>query len=313
MPNDILLPLLSRQGQTVIKLAKLLLSNQPGDRLERIQDYAEKFDVGVGTIQAALNYIQEVGAIRLDTRGHLGTYIREMDYPLLWGINGQDAMVGGMPLPYSRRYEGLATGLQEAFNRAGVGLNLVFGRGAMNRLRTLRSGRCDFVVLSRFAFNNAVELGLDIEEVLGLGNESYVGQHVIFLRDHSKSGIEDGMRIGIDPQSIDQVYLTKEACRGKDVQFLEISYMNLAAALEREQIDATVWNSDDFTTPSSPFKTIPFPHLENFAAAQENTEAVIVIKKDNSHILQMLRLTLDRELIRDIQKQVMEKKRLPTY
>lgn len=313
MPTDLLLPLFSKQGLAVIKLANLLLTYRQGDRIEPVQQYAEKFETGVGTVQSALSYLQEIGAVDLDSRGHLGTFIQAINYPLIWALTGQDYVVGGMPLPYSRRYEGLATGLYEAFTQAEVALNLVYTRGSLNRLRALAHNKLDFVVLSRFAFNNAVQHGLAIDEALGLGGESYVGEHVLLFRDETKSGIENGMRIGIDPSSLDQSLLAKEACRGREVEFVDFSYMNLVAALEKGQIDATVWNSDDFSNLSQTFKATPLAETPALTAAKENTEAVIAVEHGNQLMLQILRSIIRKETICDIQAQVMQKKLLPYY
>jgi hypothetical protein len=151
-----------------------------------------------------------------------------------------------------------------------------------------------------------------VDEVSGLGSESYVGQHAVLLRDHSKTRIEDGMRVGIDPSSIDQVLLTKEACRGKEVELIEISYMTLTAALKKGQIDATVWNSDDFSASPSTFKVVSLPS-EVLTQAKENTEAVIAVQKGNRFMLQILRSIINREMIRDIQQQVIDNKLSPIY
>ncbi len=313
MIHDLLLPLVSRQGVAAVRLANLLLTHQRGDRIQPVQQYAAEFGIGVGTVQAALAYLQEIGAVNLDSRGHLGTFIREINYPVIWRLTGQHHIVGGMPLPYSHRYEGLATGLYQAFDQAGVALNLLYTRGALNRLRALARGKLDFVVLSRFAFDNAIEYGLAIEEVLGLGAESYVGQHIILLRDHDKNEIEDGMRVGIDPSSIDQVLLAKEVCSEKNVEFVKISYMSFMTAMQRGQIDATVWNRDDLYASSCPFKAVPLSLVKDLAQTQENTEAVIAVKTGNQLGLRTLRSIIDKELVCDIQKQVMENKLTPTY
>jgi len=313
MYTELFLPLISKQGVVVIKLAKLLLTHQRGDRLQPVQFYAEKFKTGVGTMHAAIAYLQEIGAVALDSRGHLGTFIREIDYPLIWSLIGQNHIVGGMPLPYSRRLEGLATGLNETFDQAGVALNLVYTRGALNRLQALVRGKFDFVIISRFAFNNAIEYGFAIDEVLSLGIGSYVGQHIILLADHEKQEIEDGMRVGIDPSSIDQVLLAKEACAGKNVKYVEINYMNLMVAMQKGQIDATIWNQDDFYASSHAFKAIPLSRTTQFKEAQENTEAVIAVGKGNRLVLQTLQSVVNKELIRDIQKQVMENQLMPIY
>ncbi len=313
MRTDLFLPLVSKQGIAVIKLANLLLTHQKGDRLQPIQIYAKKFKTGVGTMQAAISYLQEIGAVALDSRGHLGTFVREINYPIIWSLIGQNHIVGGMPLPYSRRLEGLATGLHEAFDQAGVALNLVYTRGALNRLQALAKGKFDFVILSRFAFNNATDYGLSIEEVMSIGTGSYVGQHIILLTNHDKQYIEDGMRVGIDPSSIDQILLAKEACRGIDVKYIEINYMNLMAAMQKGHIDATIWNQDDFYASSHPFKAIPLILKEQFTKAQENTEAIIAMGKGNRLLLQTLRSIVNKELIRDIQKKVMDNKLMPIY
>jgi hypothetical protein len=314
MANNNVSPFLSKQGQTVIELAKLLLSREPGEELERVHDYASRFGVGVGTVQSALRYIQDAGAVELNTKGHLGTFIGEIDYRLLWVITGQEYIVGAMPLPYSRRYEGLATGLHETFKQADVSLNLMYSRGSRDRLRTLIRKECDFVVLSRLALNRALHEGIEIEEVIGLGAETYVGQHVILLRDHSKDRIEDGMRVGLDPQSIDQAELTREACRDKNVELVETNYMHVANTLQRGELDAAVWNGDDFATPSSYFKTVPLSFLgDGKGSPGANTEAVVVIDKSQNHLKNPLRSAVNIELVRDVQRQVMEGKLFPAY
>lgn len=322
MIDDNISPFLSKQGQTVIELARLLLTRQPGQELERIHDYAARFGVGAGTVQAALRYIQEAGAVDLQMKGHLGTFIGRIDYPLLWSITGQEYMVGTMPLPYSRRYEGLATGLHQAFKQARVRLNMMFSRGSTNRLLTLAGGMCDFVVLSRFAFDVALRDGMEIVEVVALGPETYVGQHVVLLRDPAREQIEDGMRVGVDPQSIDQAELTRQACQGKDVEFVETSYMHLAAALQRGELDAAVWNRDDFSlaergtfqaTPSWHFKTVPLSLLEASPGMIGNTEAVVVANRNHAHLKNPLRAIIDTALVCHIQRQVMEGQVLPAY
>lgn len=304
---------LSRQGQTIIKLARLLLTLEPGDELERIHEYATRFGVGVGTVQSALKFIQDAGAVQLRTKGHLGTTIDQIDYRLLWSITGQEYLVGTMPLPYSRRYEGLATGLHETFKQAQMGLNLMYSRGSKTRLHTLSCGQCDFVVLSRFAFDKAVENGMEVEAVVDFGAETYVGQHVLLLRDHSANQIEDGMRVGLDPQSLDQAELTRQACPGKVVRFVETSYMHLANALLRGDIDAAVWNGDDFATPASRFKAVPLTFLDDTTCLAGNTEAIITIDKSQHHLRFLLRSVIDAALVRKVQMQVMEGRILPSY
>jgi hypothetical protein len=313
MSDTLLLPLVSKQGVAVLKLAQMLLSHQKGDRLEPIQYYAETYNTGVGTIQAAVAYLQEIEAIRLDTRGHLGTFILDINYPMVWSLTRQNHIVGGMPLPYSRRLEGLATGLHEAFEQVGIALNMVYMRGSLNRLQNLDQEKFDFAILSRFAFNNALQRGSAIEEVLSLGVGSYVSQHILLLAKADKQEIEDGMRVGIDPSSLDQVLLTKAACQDKRVEYVEINYMNLMTAMTKGQIDATTWVEDDFYASSLPFRAVPLSPSQQAATSQENTEAVIAAGLNNNLVIHTLRSIVNTELVCSIQQQVMSGQLLPIY
>ena len=52
--------------------------------------------------------------------------------PRRWWFAAGVGIVGGMPLPYSRRYEGLATALHEAFRQAALGCG---ADGFVNRVK----------------------------------------------------------------------------------------------------------------------------------------------------------------------------------
>ncbi|NMC47681.1 MAG: hypothetical protein GYA52_12720 [Chloroflexi bacterium] len=312
MENDLLRPLISQQGKVVIALSKIFLNCKPAEKIERYQDYAKRFKVGVGTVQAALKYLQDVGAINLSTKGHLGTFIEDINYPQLCALAGQDIIVGGMPLPYSRRYEGLATGLNKAFTSANLGINLLFSRGSMNRIKNLIQNRYDFIVLSKYACDSAITFGWKIKSILELGIETYVGQHAILLRDPSKNTIENGMKVGIDPDSIDQVNLCKEITKNLTVEFVEISYMNLSTALQENQIDATIWNTDDFAANGQSFKIISI-EKNQITQNLDNTVAVIAVKDDHQSLIHTFQSSIDVNLILEIQRKVMKREMLPMY
>jgi hypothetical protein len=312
MENDLLRPLISQQGKVVIALSNVFLKCKPGDKIDRYQDYAKQLKVGVGTVQSALKYLQDMDAINLSSKGHLGTFIDDIDYPLLCALAGQDVIVGGMPLPYSQRYEGLATGLNKAFRSANLGINLLFCRGAMNRIKTLIQGRYDFIVLSKYACDLASARGWKIKSIFELGVETYVGQHALFLRDQSKNTIENGMRLGVDPDSIDQINLCKEITKDLNVDFVEISYMNFPKAMEENQIDATIWNADDFAASGLPFKIVPLEKNE-ITQNLDNTVAVIAVKSDHQSLIHTFQSSVDANLILDIQRKVMNKEMLPMY
>ena len=86
-------------GIAVDKLAQDLLSRGEGDRIPPISEYQERLQVSRGTIQNALSYLTESGAVRLCRRGHLGTYIETLDYRKLQECCLNKELLGSMPLP----------------------------------------------------------------------------------------------------------------------------------------------------------------------------------------------------------------------
>lgn len=100
--------LMSKNGRVTMLLARELLAHNEGDRIKTIGEYAGYFDTGRGTVQSALRFLQDSGAISLESKGHLGTYILMLNYKNLWEISDPGVIMGVMPLPYSKRYEGLA-------------------------------------------------------------------------------------------------------------------------------------------------------------------------------------------------------------
>src|SRR5262245_59207741 len=216
--------LLSKYGLVVTELAQTLLAAVPGRRSRRVQEYAEQFQVSVGTVQAALEYVQASGAARLEARGRLGTYVSELNYPLLWSLALHRPIIGAMPLPYSLRFEGLATGIRSLFALQPIDLDLRFMRGAAQRLQGLASYECDWALVSRFAAETASAHGFVVDTVMLLGPETYMANHVLLLRSAHATGLRDGMRIGVDFQSTDHVYMVRAASRGKQVDLVEIEY-----------------------------------------------------------------------------------------
>lgn len=263
---------MSRVGYVTMRLAELLSAYSVGDQIPKVQTLARELDCGNGTIQAAFGVLDQANAITLKSRGHLGTFISQIDHSVLWELSGSRSVSIAMPLPYSRRYEALATGLQKSFIETELPLTLAFMRGSTQRVRALREGRVDLVLMSGMAAH--AEENLEI--VHDFGPQSYVAAHGLLIAKGKDPG-DDKLRVGVDPESADQVRLVANYFPDlPSKQLVPLSYNQLDHSFKEGHIDATVWNLDEVNrTIKSEVDMIPIPEIDE----QQNTHAVVVRPK----------------------------------
>lgn len=304
--------LMTRQGQAILALARVLADAKPGDRLLPVQDYADLFHVGAGTVQHALDYLQDSGAAQLEARGRLGTFVAALDYVRLWRLGYQRPVVGALPLPYSRHVEGLATALHAQFAEAGVELTLRFMRGSSQRLQALAQGAVDWALLSRFAAETAHAHGFTATMVLALGAYTYLAGHALLLRDPTAHTLRDSHRLGVDFLSADHTYISRAVSRGKHVELVSIQYDQALELLAAGIIDAVVWT--DLNTPALPDNiTITPLTTDDDPMLSALSEAVLVVdpaRPASAHLLQTL---LDTSTLLEIQNEVIHRTRIPSY
>ncbi|HEY3367329.1 MAG TPA: GntR family transcriptional regulator YhfZ [Symbiobacteriaceae bacterium] len=301
--------MLHRYGSVAEDLARRLLCLSEGDRLDSVGQLAADFGTGRGTVQSALQVLIQESAVRFETRGKLGSFITHLDYQRLLERAGLSPIIGAMAVAYSLRFQGLAAGITQAFQQAGLPLVLAQIRGGRNRLHFLRTGRCDFAVISRMAWQAEEALG-DLRLVLSFGPGSNVGDHVLVFGSPEAAAIADGMRVGVDPSSTDHVRLTQEECEGKAVQLVEISYAQSLARLLKGEIDVTVWDAG---------VALPFPGLairprqRRLAPDDPDTEAVLVIRAGYEPLGDLLRSRIDPGFVTSVQRRVVAREETPAF
>ena len=214
-----------------------------------------------------------------------------------------------MPLPYSRRYEGLASGIIiSAENQDKAPVNLAYMRGAKSRMDMVENGRYDFAIVSKFAAEKYISESKTLQIVLSFGKGSYTGKHVLMLHDSRLSEVKNGMKVGIDESSYDQLELTQIVCKNKKVEYVPIEYSRTIECVQSGDIDATVMNIDEVLD-----KKFPIHYVEIQGYSFDNTEAVIVASREHTEIAYLLREIIDTETVLNIQKLIMEDKIIPRY
>lgn len=301
--------LMQKIGIMSINLSAELMQFNKYDRIPTIAELTERYNTARGTIQSALKLLQEYNAIKLESRGQLGTFIKDINYLKLLQIAGIKSLVGVMPLPYSKRYEGLATGIFNTLNDAGINVNLAFMRGSNFRLKALKDGRYNFAITSRLAAEYYIKHNENIQIATTFGVSSYVDEHVLLVsNDFDKIKDEKNIiKVGIDRSSIDQYYLTIEYFKNLNVEYIELPYNQFTNALKSKVIDVVIWNKDDIDPKNKKNKIMS---LNGNKCA---TEAVIIILKDDNMLPNLLAKNLDKDKVLMYQKKVLEGLIMPNY
>lgn len=306
---------LTRNGLAARQLALLLLGYEPETRLPRVRDFAEELGCGNGTVQAALRLLEESGAIETAARGHLGTFLVSSDRSVLWRLSGLGTLLAAMPLPYSRRYEGLATGLRAAFDDAGTPFAITFMRGAGSRATALLEGKTDLVVLSRYAADRLIEEHPDdLALVVDLGPATYVGAHGVLLREGGSLDVPH-LRVAVDHASEDQRMLAELTFGGRhDVEWVECSYMQLHDVLVHDEADATVWNLDEMQGRlGEGVDVLPLGDEITRDLARRNSSAAVIGRAESVAALHAIREAIDPARIAELQSEVVRGDRMPSY
>lgn len=300
--------LLSKNGAATLKLSKEFLKYQIGDRIPTITEFSKDIDLARGTIQNALKNLINSGAITLESKGHLGTFITKKNNKKLLEYAGINSLVGTLPLPYSKRYEGLANGLIATSENTYLPINLAYVRGAINRIDMVVKGRYDFALVSKFAAENYLKENDDIKILINFGKYSFTSKHVLMFHDKKDKEIKDGMSIAIDKDSLDQCVLTKQLTKKKKVNFINIEYSRIVDRILSGDIDCAVMNIDEVIEKG--YK-INYHEINNYNT--DSTEAVIIISKARVELESILKEIIKVDEVLKIQNDVLSNKIIPSY
>ena len=307
--SDVKNLIMNKNGIVSMALAKLLMQLTIGDRIPTFSELSQQTNVARGTLQNAMKLLQSTHAITLESRGHLGTFLMSKNMKILLEFANISSLVGVMPLPYSKHYEGLATGIISAMeNEHNIPVNMAYMRGARNRLSLMLEGRYDFALVSKLAVNESLSQGAQLQIIKEFGAKSYLSNHVIVFSDASINAIEDGMRIGIDNDSIDQTNLTNYVTKNHKVRYVNLNYNQILNKLSSGDIDAAVWNEDEIK------ESYPNIHYKQIDGIDENdTIAVIVANKNAIELCTLLTQLVDVDTVLSIQHLVALGKMIPRY
>ncbi|WES68829.1 GntR family transcriptional regulator YhfZ [Superficieibacter sp. HKU1] len=295
---------IKKEGLAQATLARYLLGEKCGNRLKTIDELATECQFSVGLIQAALKTLEKASAVTVARRGRNGSYLVSMDNKALLAFADIGNVVCAMPLPYTRLYEGLASGLKAQFD--GIPFYYAHMRGSDVRVECLLNGVYDLAVVSRLAAQSYVDSG-DVCMALELGAHTYVGEHTLICRADS----QQIQRVGLDPRSADQRIMTDICFGHQQVERLDVPYHDCLSHIARGDIDAAIWNVANAADLAS-HGLVAKPLTGDLRFIQAS-EAVVLTRSDDVPIQQLLRTVVDKHALLDHQQRVLNGQAEPSY
>ena len=296
---------IKKEGMLLNALARYLLGERQGNRLMTIEALATACGTSVGLTQAALKSLEASGAVCIERRGRNGSYLAAVDHNALLANVDISNVVCAMPLPYTRLYEGLASGLKALFE--GIPFYYAHMRGADSRVECLLGGVYDMAVVSRLAASSYLADN-PLSAVLELGPHTYVGEHRLICRRGQEKAIR---RVGIDSRSADQKMLTRACFGHRNVEYVALSYHESLTRVARGDIDAVIWNVvDEQVLNGLGLEARPQTRDPRFLAA---TEAVVLIRADDYPIKTLFNARVDKAILLDHQSRVINGELEPNY
>lgn len=300
-----------KHGLVVSYLVKTFLSMEAGTRMDTIEEISSALNVGRGTVQTALAHLKAQGAVKTESKGHLGTCVTEINYDKLLILTGIENIMGVMPVLRSKKLEGLAEGIQACFKHLeGIDTEISFVHGAQNRIASLLAGRYDFAILSHQSAKKYMashESSINIVKVID--GASYIDRHVLVAHTNFIDNGQSAIRVGVDFSSDDQALMTLRYFQNKNIIIISCQSNNLAEALKNNFIDCAI---DSSGNNYSSFDYIKVSEIAEQNDTCENTETAVVVRADDPIMQRLLKRNLDPDLIKAVQNNVLQKNITPS-
>jgi hypothetical protein len=282
-----------------------------GDQLPSVRQLASSTHMSVGSVSAAFNALQEMGAVKIQNHGHRGAEVTGLSVDRLWNLIEPGPLVISLTLPMHSRFEGLATGVKRALENAGIETYLIFIRGSHTRLKALHENRCHVTLMSGLA---AEELCSEEHEILfQLPPGTWISEYEVFYRVNTL-GSTRPLRVAIDRDSYDHRRLSELEFAGQNVEFHWVPFIQIARLLRNGEVDATVWTADQAETYTSP--GIDLRPLSVSVMAQvgaKSTSATFVGRVGNPAVRAVLVSAIDPAQVMEIQNKVVSGEMIPEY
>ncbi len=305
---------MNKTQKVVKKIAEDLFIYNKNDRIKTVDEYCILAGSSRGIVQRAIKFLEQEGVVSFISKGQTGTFIKSIDYIKLLEYAEINHILGSMPLPYSRLYEGLASSIiamLHDYTRA----SFAYTRGALNRLLRTEDRIYDFTIVSKQAIDTYLKSDKEskLEVVTSFGKGSYVQKHMAI---YNKNCLEkQEITMGVDIMSQDHKLLVArftehEMFKGKKIKYKDLSSYKILDSIHSGNIDATVWSFQQSAIAGIDKSKII---LEDIEQDPSIAEAALVVHKDNVLLKTILKMAIDSKEVINYQQKVVKGQIIPEY
>jgi hypothetical protein len=262
-------------------------------------------------ISESIATLEESGAISIERRGQLGSFLTGSSIGALWNLARNEPLVISHTLPSNRRYEGLAAALKKVFNKEGIDTYFIFIRGSKTRLNSLREKRCAIAIVSQFAAEGLKTKQEQIAAVLQPG--SFSKSHQVFFRSDIPAN-KRPLEVAIDTDSFDQTQLSNIEFKSVEVNYQRITFMNIHHYLATKKVDMAIWTEEDMQDRMGDNILMrPLSEPTRSLIKDRNTRAALVIRAEDQATCHLINKLVNADLIASFQNDVVNGVIIPEY
>jgi DNA-binding transcriptional regulator YhcF (GntR family) len=293
-------------------LARYLLQVKEGERLITVREIAKLSGTSIGAVSTAISSLEDAGAVKIDRRGHLGSFVENRSVGTLWSIAEKEPMVISFPLIANTRMEGLATGLKKLISRIGIDVYLSNIRGSRTRVQALRENKCHVAVMSEFAANALA--GESEQILLRLPPGSYVSSHRVFYRPDTLEQNRP-LRVTTDYSSFDIEGLTELEFKDIEKELVTAPFVQLHRILKQNHADVGIWSIDDMQPHLADGSILHRPLSDEVReqVKDADTSAALVVRADSDSVKAVIEAAIDVDEVLEIQRKVLSGDLVPEY
>lgn len=293
---------MQKNGIVVTKIANYLLTCQVGDRIKSVREFAKNYEVGHGTVQTAIDYLESIGTCLITKNGNKGSFLAAIDHQKLILASGVNSISGVMAVSQVNWYTGFAKGIEVLLSNSHFRTHIAQLPGSINRINALLEDRYDFAIVPTDFLETIGDKIHELEVILDIDNEKLINANsVISLKDNN---FDTGVipRMGVDFSNQQHLYLSQKYYSSRNVTIVPVKVDSILEALRLKTIDLAIIEGV-MAADNPEFQVLDV--ISPWESVTNKREA-LVVRKSNKAVTNFMKTLIDVDRIMTVQRQTVQ-------